>query len=59
MELIKQDYPLTITFNQAEKLVNKIFKLVKILRKDRELTKKEYNSLNKITSSLCHPNKKD
>jgi len=53
--LLKQQYPLSVDFNTAEKLVSEIHKLVHELKKGKELNKKEYNKLNKITSQLVHP----
>lgn len=58
MELINQNYPLKVSYKQAEELENKIFRLVKLLRGKQELTKKEYNLLNDIATPLIHPHKK-
>lgn len=57
MKLITQNYPLTISYKQAEQLVNNIGTLVKRLKGKRELTKKEYKLLNDVTASLLHPHK--
>jgi transcription initiation factor IIE alpha subunit len=53
--LIKQQYPLSIDFKTAEKIVAEIYKLVHLLKKGEELTDKEYKKLSKITSKLVHP----
>lgn len=53
-DLINQSYPLIIDFDMAEKIVQKIHALVKIL-KDGELNENEYKLLSEITSGLRHP----
>jgi nitrite reductase/ring-hydroxylating ferredoxin subunit len=53
--LIKQQYPLSLDFKTAEKIVSEIHKLVYLLKKGEELNNKEYKKLNKITSKLVHP----
>ena len=59
MQLVKQNYPLSVTYKQAEKLVVKIYQLVKLFKGEKKLTKKEYNLLNDITTPLVHPHKKE
>jgi hypothetical protein len=53
--LQKQKYPLTIDFETAEKIVAEIYELVSLIKQGKELNKKEYGKLNRITSKLVHP----
>lgn len=55
MRKLKQEYPLHIDFQTAEKIVSEIHELVRLLKKNKGLNKTEYKKLNKITSQLVHP----
>jgi len=52
--LLKQQYPLSVDFRTAEKIVSEIHKLVYQLKKGK-LNETEYKKLNKITTQLVHP----
>jgi len=53
--LILQKYPLIITYEQSEALINDYFKLVKLLKPNRDYTSEERKISANIETAIIHP----